>query len=113
MRKITKYIFILLAFVLVSCSNKTIKVELEPIEGLSEFVSYNTEYELNRKDTFTFPEISSSTFIDDEYIENGDFVVYLRTTYSFVFYGWTTSKNNDLITSDTVDVSSNTTFIPS
>lgn len=113
MKKIIIYISILLAFVLVSCSNKTISVKLESIQELTEFISYNTEYELNKKDTFTFPTISSSTFVDDEYINNGEYVSYEKTTYTFVFYGWKSNKDKDLITSSTIKVSSNETFTPS
>lgn len=113
MKKIIIYISILLAFVLVSCSNKAISVKLESIQELTEFISYNTEYELNKNEVFTFPILSSSTYVDDEYINNGEYLTYEKTTYTFVFYGWTSNNDKDLITSSTIEVSKNTTFTPS
>ena len=113
MKKITIYISILLAFVLVSCSNKTITVKLETVQELTEFISYNTEYELNKKETFTFPTITSSSYINDEYVDNGEYITYEKITYSLEFYGWKTNKNKDLITSSSIQVSTDTTFIPS
>ena len=113
MKKIIIYISILLAFVLVSCSNKTVLVKLESIQELTEFISYNNEYELNKKDIFTFPAISSSTYVGDEYINNGEYVTYEKTTYTFVFHGWKSNNDKDLITSSTTEVSKDTTFIPS
>ena len=112
MKRIIYIILLLTIFLLPSCGNKELTVSLGDIEELSEFIIYDNEYKVKKKNDFTFPTITSSTYYDDVYTKVDDKVIYEKYTYTFEFYGWKSSLTDDLITDSSIEIKKNVTFTP-
>lgn len=112
MKRIIYIILLLTIFLIPSCGNKELTVSLGDIEELSEFIIYDNEYKVKKKNNFAFPTITSSTYYDDVYTKVDDKVIYEKYTYTFEFYGWKSSLTDDLITDSSIEIKKNVTFTP-
>ena len=89
----------------------TIKIILNDDGFLQKFMNYSTEYEINKNEMFTFPQLEKDLYIYDELEEIEDATIYTRNIHTFTFLGWE-DENNELVKESSIKLNTNKTYTP-
>ena len=89
----------------------TIKIILNDDGFLQKFMNYSTEYEINKNEIFTFPQLEKDLYIYDELEEIEDATIYTRNIHTFTFLGWE-DENNELVKESSIKLNTNKTYTP-
>lgn len=89
----------------------TIKIILNDDEFLQKFMNYSTEYEINKNEIFTFPQLEKDLYIYDELEDIEDATIYTRNIHTFTFLGWE-DENNELVKESSIKLNTNKTYTP-
>ena len=111
MKKIFIFVSVFFFIFISGCSDKTIKIKLNEDVDLKSFMTYDFDYEIQKNESFNFPQLERNSYIQEETVKENEYIIYTKVVNSISFYGWE-DQNNKLYDSNSINIKSDSIFTP-